>query len=189
VNDTHRRRKEGRAKTGEQSNKKKNDPVKEDRRVSKGKTETERGKHWPANARALALPPSIPAPPALPLWITDQKRNTSEQTQTKKKKNRGPKPVEREDKPEQKKKATEYKEFEKKKTKGRIRGIVQSAPSPAQVNFFSFPIITIDIVYISEQSSYKSEQLVWRQRKFNHRLKLVKKQYFIASKKSWSYRI
>jgi hypothetical protein len=58
-----------------------------------------------------------------------------------------------------------------------------------QVNFFSFPIITIDTVHISEQSSYKSEQLVWRQRKFNHRLKLVKKQYFIAFKKSWSYRI
>jgi len=66
VNDTHRRRKEGRAKTGEQSNKKKKDPVKEDQRVSKGKTETERGKHWPANARALALPPSIPAPPGSP---------------------------------------------------------------------------------------------------------------------------
>jgi hypothetical protein len=45
---------------------KKNDPVKEDQRVSKGKTETERGKHWPANARALALPPSIPAPPGSP---------------------------------------------------------------------------------------------------------------------------
>jgi hypothetical protein len=46
---------------------KKRDPGKEDRRVSEGKTETERGKHWLANARAPALPPSIPAPLALPL--------------------------------------------------------------------------------------------------------------------------
>jgi len=75
---------------------KKKDPGKEDRRVSEGKIETERGKHWPTNARAPALPPSIPAPPALPVWTTDQKKNTSKQTQTKKKKNRGPKPVERE---------------------------------------------------------------------------------------------
>jgi len=67
VNDTHRRRKGGRANTGEQKDRKKKDPGKEDRRVSEGKTETERGKHWPANARAPALPPSIPAPPALPL--------------------------------------------------------------------------------------------------------------------------
>jgi hypothetical protein len=65
---------------------KKKRPGKEDRRVSEGKIETERGKHWPANTRAPALPPSIPTPSALPLWTTDQKRNTSEQTQMKKKK-------------------------------------------------------------------------------------------------------
>ena len=86
---------------------KKKDPGKEDRRVSEGKTETERGKHWPANARAPALPPSIPTPSTLPLWTTDQKRNTCEQTQTKKEKKRRTKTSrEREDKPKQKKKVT-----------------------------------------------------------------------------------
>ena len=65
---------------------KKKDPGKEDRRVSEGKTKTERGKHLLANARAPALPLSIPAPSTLPLWTIDQKRNISEQTQTKKKK-------------------------------------------------------------------------------------------------------
>jgi len=87
---------------------KKKDPGKEDRRVSEGKTETDRGKHWPDNARAPALPPSIPTPSTLPLWTTNQKRNTSEQTQTKKKKKQRTKTSrEREDKPEQKKKVTE----------------------------------------------------------------------------------
>jgi len=51
--------------TQENKRTEKKDPGKEDRRVSEGKTETERGKHWPANARAPALPPSIPAPPRL----------------------------------------------------------------------------------------------------------------------------
>jgi len=53
--------------TQENKRTEKKDPWKEDRRVSEGKIETERGKHWPANARALALPPSILAPLALPL--------------------------------------------------------------------------------------------------------------------------
>jgi hypothetical protein len=53
--------------TQENKRTKKKDPGKEDRRVSEGKIETERGKHWPTNARAPALPPSIPAPPALPV--------------------------------------------------------------------------------------------------------------------------
>ena len=53
--------------TQENKRTEKKDSGKEDQRVSEGKIETERGKHWPVNSQAPALPPSIPTPSALPL--------------------------------------------------------------------------------------------------------------------------